>query len=209
MNLKWTGWFYEDIERFAFKDLTDYEDGGQFYNEFKAYGKDRPKFKKDMVETPFAARDGKPLLMLPPSIAAIDSYSMFQAGSIINIQDGAGIGTSGRNIEAMRDAMAKSQMMLELPRVTKNYGLYFILSAHLGKQYSMDAHAPPKKQLSFLKNDLKLKNVPEKYNFLMNNLWFLFSMKPLINQSTKALSFLGTKTTMSVKVMWTYRSSHA
>lgn len=168
------------IRNHTFTDVTIYPNGDQFYDAFKTYGRTRPRNKGDLVETPFVDGNGKIIRILPPSMAAIDSYSMFSTESVGNIQDKASIGESGRNIEALRDNMAKNQMMLELPKLAAANGLYFIMTAHLGKQHQMDPMTPPSKQLSYLKQDLKLKNVPEKFSFLVHNLWFLFSMKPLL-----------------------------
>ena len=173
------------VKRHAFTNLTKYPNGDKFFGEFKEYGQTRPRLKADLFETPFLDSAAKPITMLAPSIVFIDSFSMFNTTGVKDLQDKADIGSSGRNIEAMRDNMAKNQMMLELPGLCAQNGLYFIMTAHLGKQHQMDPHAPPRKQLSFLKNDLKLKNVPEKFNFLVHNLWYFFSMKPLINKSTK------------------------
>lgn len=177
------------VKRHAFTDISEYPDGSKFFSEFKEYGQTRPRLKADFHETPFIDTDGKPLKILAPSIAFIDSLSMFSSGSMTELQGRGDIGTSVRNIEGLRDNMAKNQMMLELPKITAANGLYFIMTAHLGKQHQLDPHAPPRKQLSYLKNDLKLKNVPEKFNFLVHNLWFLFSMKPLTNKTTKAPEF--------------------
>lgn len=173
------------VKRHAFTNLTKYPNGDKFFSEFKEYGKTRSRLKADMHETPFLDSADKPIVMLAPSMVFIDSFSMFNTTGVKDLQDKADIGSSGRNIEAMRDNMAKNQMMLELPGMCAQNGLYFIMTAHLGKQHQMDPHAPPRKQLSFLKNDLKLKNVPEKFNFLVHNLWYFFSMKPLINKQTK------------------------
>lgn len=177
------------VKRHAFTDISEYPDGSKFFSEFKDYGQTRGRLKADYHDTPFLDSAGKPLRILAPSIAFIDSLSMFSSGSMTELQAKGDIGTSVRNIEGLRDNMAKNQMMLELPKITTANGLYFIMTAHLGKQHQLDPHAPPRKQLSYLKNDLKLKNVPEKFNFLVHNLWFLFSMKPLINKTTKAAEF--------------------
>lgn len=177
------------IKRHAFTDISEYPDGSKFFSEFKDYGQTRPRLKADYHETPFLDSANKRLRILAPSIAFIDSLSMFSSGSMTELQGRGDIGTSVRNIEGLRDNMAKNQMMLELPKITAANGLYFIMTAHLGKQHQLDPHAPPRKQLSYLKNDLKLKNVPEKFNFLVHNLWFLFSMKPLVNRTTKASEF--------------------
>lgn len=177
------------VRRHAFTDISEYPDGSKFFSEFKEFGQTRPRLKADFHDTPFLDSANKPLRILAPSIVFIDSLSMFSSGSITELQAKGDIGTSARNIEALRDNMAKNQMMLELPKISAANGLYFVMTAHLGKQHQLDPHAPPRKQLSYLQNDLKLKNVPEKFNFLVHNLWFLYSMKPLINKTTKAAEF--------------------
>ena len=46
--------------------------------------------------------------------------------------------------------------------------------------------SPPQKKLTFLKNKLKFKNVPEKFTFLTNNLWITISASVLSHDTTKA-----------------------
>lgn len=177
------------VKNIAFTDLSQYPDGEKFFTEFKEYGRTRSRNKADLKVTPFVGSDGKQIRVLPPSIALIDSLSMFQTGSVGALQEKGEIGTSARNIEALRDNMAKNQMMLELPKIAPTNGLFFIMTAHLGKVHQLDPMSPPAKTLSYLKAELKLKNVPEKFSFLVHNLWFLFSMKPLLNQKTKTPQF--------------------
>ena len=59
-------------------------------------------------------------------------------------------------MESMQGARAKSQMIGEMPRLTARYGLYFFMTVHLGKQFSLDPRQPPKKQLSLLSSDVKM-----------------------------------------------------
>lgn len=175
-----------DLNNFALVTPSEYL-GDEFYEEFKTYGEERPKLKADYVETPFFNKETKEVIkILNPEFAFIDSFSMFGTTATKNIQDNANIGETGQNMLYMKDGLVKAQMMNELPRIVGKNGLYFVMTAQIGENRSLDPYKAPRQQLGFLKNGLKIKKVPDDYRYLMHNLWFNFAMKPLINSSTKA-----------------------
>ena len=164
--------------------------GNQYYDIIKSLLTDKAKDAKNIRTMPFLTlKDRKPIQTFFPTVSFIDSLSQFKTDSVIKMQDKADIGESERNMEAMRDGSAKTQMMIELGRIAASASGLFILTAHVGTDYILDPYTPPKKKLAFLKNGLKLKNVPEKFTFLTNNCWFVTDTKPLINQLTKAPEF--------------------
>lgn len=176
----------EDINNFALTTPSEYL-GDEFYEEFKTWGEERPKLKADYIATPFCNKETKEVItILNPEFAFIDSFSAFGTTTTKKIQDDAAIGETGQNMLYMKDGLVKSQMMIELPRTVRKNGLYFIMTAQIGENRSLDPYKAPRQQLGFLKNNLKIKKVPDDYRYLLHNLWFNFAMKPLINSTTKA-----------------------
>jgi len=76
-------------------------------------------------------------------------------------------------------------MLMQLPTMTGQTGIHVIFTAHIGDDLALDPYAPPAKKLTFLKNKVKLKQVPEKFTFLMNNLYHVTSAQVLLNDTTK------------------------
>lgn len=179
----------ESFARLRLTDKTVYN-GSEWYDWLKSAARGREKATKSHYgTTPFIDAEGKPIEVLHPFLVGVDSLSQFSSANVLKIQDDGNIGDSTRNIEAMRDAGAKTQMLMELPTVTARSGVYILMSAHMGDDIAMDPYAPPQKKLAFLKNKLKLKNVPEKFTFLVNNCWHVASTTVLANQTTKAPEF--------------------
>lgn len=175
----------EAESRMSLTDKTIYN-GSEWYDLIKTNTADRKKeLKSDMGVTPFIDRDGKNISYLLPLVVGLDSLSQFTSANVLRIQDDGDIGDSSRNIEALRDGGAKTQMVMELPTVTARNGIYMLLSAHMGDEFAMDPRSPPAKKLSFLKNKVKFKNTPEKFTFLMNNCWYCASANTMLDGDKK------------------------
>lgn len=162
--------------------------GSEYFDVTKSIGMSRLDDKgKGMVNTPFVdLRTGDFIKVYPPIINFIDSFSMFQAKSLVKVQDEE-IGDSSRNMEAMRDGHAKTQMLLELPTVCGKTSSHYILTAHLGDNYQLNPMERPRKKLSFLQANLKIKNVTEKFTFVTNNLWYYMKAGPAYNNTSDKL----------------------
>lgn len=145
---------------------------------------------KGKLETPFVNPITKQNIhIFPPALVTVDSLSMFQTRSVQKIQSEHDIGDSGQNMLFMRDGVAKTQLLGEMPALASRTGAQFFLTAHLGQQHSLDPRQPPEKKLAFMKQDKKIKGVTEKFLFLTNNLWQCDRVQPLINDTTKAPEF--------------------
>ncbi len=175
----------EELEKLILTDKTVYN-GTEFYDWVKTSTDTRSKEKRGT--TPFLTREGDFLEYLYPFLLGIDSLSQFSAANVLKIQD-EGIGDSSRNVEALRDANAKTQMLTEMPTITARNGIYAIMSAHMGDDLALDPYAPHQKKLAFLKNKMKFKNVPEKFTFLVNNCWYAFNSEVMLNQGTKCSEY--------------------
>lgn len=172
--------------------LTNMEhyDGTEFFEVIKESLNERAKEEKARQDTPFIdPRTKQAIKVFPPALVTIDSLSMFQTKSVNKIQNENEIGDSGQNMIFMRDGVAKTQLLGELPALSSRTGAQFFLTAHLGQQHSLDPRSPPEKKLAFMKQDKKIKGVTEKFLFLTNNLWQCDRVSPLINDTTKAPEF--------------------
>lgn len=181
--------YFRDPRIFTFVDNTEYN-GTEWFELWKEAANERIKEKGGYITTPMIdITTGEPIKIKPISVSEVDSLSRFRAASVDKITDRAGVGESERNVEALRDAMAKSQLLNELPALTAKAGIYITMTGHVGDNMQMDPMAPPMKKLAFLKQNLKIKHVPEPFTFLTNNLWFVMGVSTLINQTTKAPEF--------------------
>lgn len=162
--------------------------GDEWFDKFRKFVEHKQKeAKKWTVETPFLDPKTKaPLSILMPTLNEVDSLSMFITKSVDAIYDKNKIGDGGANTDALRSAAAKTQMLMQMPTLTGQGSMYVGFTAHVGDQHQLDPYAPPAQKLAFLKQKSSLKNVPEKFTFLMNNLFYVLSSKPLQHKDTKA-----------------------
>ena len=174
------------VDKLLMTDITKVV-GNVFFAKFKeAVEKKLAGGKDAWGTTPFLDEDGKNIKTLWPTTTEIDSLSMMTLDVVDKILEENEIGESGANIEAMKGMAAKTQMLIQIPKLTSSSNTYMLMSAHTGRTYQLDPRAPTPKQLSFMKQDQKMKNVPEKFSFLTNTLWEALTASPLINRTTKA-----------------------
>lgn len=156
--------------------------GNEFFAQLKALGDEKIKVFKDKgLTAPFYDADDKPITIMNPTIVEVDSLSQMPVQVVESIYDKNEVGDSGMNVEAMRAAGAKAQMIKQMPRTTTSADIYIGLVAHMGDEIVMDQYAPSTKKLSFMKNGLKFKGVPENFNFLTNTLLVCSMVKPCTN----------------------------
>lgn len=164
--------------------------GNKWFEAYRDILKDRrANSKKIELTTPFVTRDGTPMKAMNPFIAELDSLSMMNIEAIDAMYDKNSLGESGLNMEAMRAAAAKSQMIIQLPELTGAGGSYLIMTAHVGDKHQIDPYAPIPKRLTFLKGKIEFKRVPENFTFLTNNLWYCSSCSVLMNAANKTPEF--------------------
>jgi hypothetical protein len=175
-----------DSGRWQITDKTVYH-GDQWYDQVKDFMNMKIKEKaKYSMTTPFLDRDGKPLKIIVPTGLEVDSMSEFVTQDVIKMQDENSLGESGANTVSMRQGLQKNRFLMEIPALSGGSYTYVLMSAHIGSEFSMDPRNPPPKKLQHLKGGVKLKGVPEKFTFVMNNCWHCYNAAPLINQTTKA-----------------------
>lgn len=173
------------IENFVLTDKTIYS-GTNFHNELKLTGADRVKEgSKIKKTTPFSALDGTALEVFIPMLMGMDALSGFEADAVSQFQE-KDIGGGDRNMEAMRSAAAKTQMLSEMVTLTAQSGIVALFTAHMGDEHKIDPYAPSTKKLAFLKNGVKFKRVPENFTFLTGNTIVIADMEVLKDRNTKA-----------------------
>ena len=165
--------------------------GNEWYDKFRDFMKNKKAtlLKEWKVTTPFKDRDGSLLKIGLPTMNEIDSFSEFSTDAVETMQDNAQIGESGQNMVNMKLGNVKTQLLLDLPGQTVGSDNYVLNTVHIGQEYQLDPRSPPKKKLGGLAQGDKMKGVPEKYTFLMQNCWLNSSATPLINQGTKEPEF--------------------
>ncbi len=178
----------EEVGRFLFTDAAEYN-GSEWWDLFKEGIMDRIKTTK-MEDTPFLnEKEGKPYAILPPMIGEIDSFSQFQSNAVFEKTQKGTVGDGDLNPVAMHNAAAKAQLLDTLPYLASKAGFSMILTAHMGDTIVMDKYDGPKKKLSFVKANRKMKKTTEGFTFLTNNLFESISTAPLLGKKDKLPEF--------------------
>ena len=174
-----------DLRKLILTDSTMIS-GNKWFDRFRDFSNAKRKEAKSMSRTlPFVDNKGNNIQTLMAHLFEIDSLSMFITDSVEGIYDKNQIGDSGANTDALRSAAAKTQMLMQLPNMTAGASNFVITTAHVGDKHQLDPYAPDPKKLAFLKGKNVFKNVPEKFTFLTNNLWYCHSVSVLQNATTK------------------------
>ena len=164
--------------------------GDVWFDAMKVAIKHRKKEAKTYTgTTPFLDVDGQNITALIPFIYELDSLSAFTVETIAEMHDKNAIGSSGNNTDSLRGAGAKSQMLYQLPGLTAGGGVYGIMTAHMGDEHQLDPRSMPVKKLTYMKQKIKFKNVPENFTTLTNNCWYISGAAQLINDTTKQPEF--------------------
>jgi endogenous inhibitor of DNA gyrase (YacG/DUF329 family) len=101
------------------------------------------------------------------------------------MQEAHEVGDSKLNTIFMRQGIAKKQLLMEVPSLCGAANHYMYFAAHLGTKFNMDPYAPVRKQLQHIPADYKIKDIPEKFTFQMNNAWLCFNATVLKVDKTK------------------------
>lgn len=157
----------------------------EFFNTIKDIANDRIKHKKDLlVETPFIdVQTNKPIKTMIPFVVVIDSLSQMQSDDELETIDKHKLSDSEINMLFMKDANAKAKMMRQIPRLARQAGIYFLISAHLGKKTQISPFDNITKELQFFNMSETIKSVGSQFGFLVNTL--LKSHKVSVLQNSK------------------------
>ena len=175
----------EEDPKFLFTDKSR-AIGNVWFDQLKNLVGDRLKGAKGpVVTTPFIDDTGEPITVYPPILVEADSVSQMNFDVTQKMFDKHQVGESGLNAEALKEQGAKSQMISQMPQLGARSNMFFILTAHVGDEHTIDAYSPPSRKLSFLKGKNKIKRAPENFTMLPNNLWYTCKDAVLLNDTTK------------------------
>lgn len=162
--------------------------GDMFFEDLRNMWEEKRKGGKEYERTlPFNGLSGELMKSLQPTITGIDSFSQFITSPVQTMHDDNKIGDKGNNMDHARDALIKTQMMMQLPALTGSSGGYIMMTAHIGDMAMEDPNKPAPRKLDTMKqHEGKMKNVPEKFSFLTNVCWYLSGATALVNDTTKA-----------------------
>lgn len=162
------------------------DDINSVHDKIKSIVDYKMKHAKDMmVETPFLDKDGKPIMMIQPTLFGIDSFTALQADSTTDVVGNTNLDDSSLNTIWMRSGKNKTLFMRQLVQYARKANIYFFLTAHLGdnKDLGANPNMPPAKQLQYFTQKDKLKDVGSQFEFLTNTFLKTNSATTLIDSN--------------------------
>jgi hypothetical protein len=154
--------------------------GNKWWEAEKTALQEKAKEKGIMIRTPYMNYNRTELFKtMRPTFREIDSLSEWRSDRVDKILNETEIGDKEANMMYMTGGNDKTRLIAELPNMTGKYSHYMLMSAHLGSRFNLDPRAPVRKQLQHIPQDFKIKGVPEKFLFHMNNAWLCFSAELL------------------------------
>ena len=154
-------------ESIRLTDPTNY-DMASLFTAIRELVKYKIEHRKDyLVETPFLdPKTLKPIKMYIPTIVSIDSWSKLYLQIVDSLYDQNALGDSGLNMVYMKDGNAKTQFMQHLPVLAAKAGIYFVLTAHIGDKFEMDAFSKSPKDLQHMNQKDTMKGVGSQFGYL-------------------------------------------
>lgn len=180
--------------RWVITDKTQYS-GNEWYKEMRTWQETKIKeAAKIMVKTPFWNREHtKAMEIIQPTFGEIDSFSEFETDDVTAMQLKNELGDSGGNTIHMRQGLAKVRVLMEMPRLCLGSYHYLGMTAHLGKETTMQNMGPagsvPIVKLKHLKNGDKIKGTTDKFTFITHDCYNCYDASPMINQGTKTVEY--------------------
>lgn len=171
--------------RWKITDKTMYT-GDEWYAKQKAWLQAKIKnAEKILVRTPFWNRDRTGFLNIPlPTFTEVDSFTEFETADVVEMQDKNDLGESGGNTIHMRQGLAKLRFLMEAPRLNCSAYNYLLMTAHIGKESTMQNAGPagsvPIVKLKHLKNGDKIKGTTDKFTFITHNCWHAYNSTPML-----------------------------
>lgn len=181
-----------DTGRWVFTNSVTYI-GNKWYEAQRDFLQEKAK-QKSYVDSPFLDRDGESLMkMMIPTFNDIDSFSRFETDDVIEMQDKAELGDSKGNTIHMRQGLSKTNFLMQAPRLNAASYNYLSMTAHLGKETTMQqgggGKEVPIQKLKYLKNGDKIKGTGDQFLFLTHNCWNCYDAAPYINDTTKIAEY--------------------
>ena len=174
------------------------ESADEWINDINKYADEKAK-SKDAKVTLTAFKDPytkKPLEIIIPTFAEIDSLTEFEPGSTSDLMS-KDIDDSKTNTAFMKQGLFKTKFLSSIPSLGNKANICFLTTAHIGEKINMASgpamYNQPTKKLQYLKQDDAIKGVGPKFFFLTNIAWYAHTARVLKNQSTKLPEYPKTK----------------
>ena len=174
-----------DTMRWVITDKTVYG-GTEWYEKQRGFLQGKIKDRaKLLVKTPFWNRERTgPLEIILPTFTSMDSFTEFETDDVETMQNKNELGDSGGNTIHMRQGLAKLRLLMEAPRLNSGGYNWLSMTAHIGKESTMQNAGPggsvPIQKLKHLKNGDKIKGTTDKFTFMTHNCWHCFNSMPMI-----------------------------
>lgn len=153
-----------------------------WYDELNDLCDARIKSGKDKIQLPFRDLRGKPVEVFLPHACGVDSFSALEPEMVAaKFLETNTAGSSDNNTMYLKEAGAKTQMLSKWLNQNPRASIYMFSSAHMGDSINLEPRAPLEKKNMFMKQNHKLKNVPEKYYFYITTLFFVNGSRLLVN----------------------------
>ena len=166
------------------------ESADDWINDINKYASEKAKSKTTRM-TFTAFRDPytkKPLELIIPTFAEIDSLTEFEPGSTSSLMS-KDIDDSKTNTAFMKQGLFKTKFLSSIPTLGNKANICFLTTAHIGEKINMASgpamYNQPTKKLQYLKQDDSIKGVGPKFFFLTNIAWYAHTARVLKNQSTR------------------------
>lgn len=175
-------------ERIVLKDKSEFDLDG-FFNIIKEIAEERIKHEKDYeVESPFInPNTNKPYRTWIPFIVVIDSLTLMQSISELELYDKHQITDKETNMIFMSDGKSKTQFIRQLPLISNKAGIYFMITAHVGKKMNLNPFEKVTRDLQFMNMNDTIKGVGSQFTFLINTLIESREPKVLLDSNKKCL----------------------
>lgn len=165
--------------------------GNEFFHQLKEHLKEKRSAKnKTRYPTVFLDRDKvSPLEIMTPWFTDFDSLTHFATEAEEKIMATTELGESAGNTLFMRQGLAKTRMLMELPALAAGSMNYVMFTAHIGKEINMPSGPgtpPPRKQLQHMQQGEIIKGVTNNFFYLLHNCWLISAAAPYLNQDSKA-----------------------
>lgn len=124
------------------------------------------------ITTPFISGSGVPIKMKNPTMVVYDSLTELSIRSQYEkIIDKSNIGDKETKILYMNLGAAKKQLITQLPLLSSNGGLFFTLTAHIGREFDMGMYTPKAPRLAHSKRGVETKGVGDSFKFICNTIY--------------------------------------
>lgn len=180
-------WEEPVANRISFHNGSQYTFDEFFDKKITEICKEKEKNKADyQVESPFININTlKPYKIWVPTIILTDSWSMGAINSVNEkYEESKSVDSSEMNTIFLKEGMVKTRVNRAIPNLAAKYGIYFICTAHIDEHISLNAREHPSKELQYMKQGQRFKNVGGCFEFLTSTLLQTINATALID-STK------------------------